>query len=522
MREIDRTAIEGFEIPGIVLMENAGRSAAELIMAGMPEAAHGRHVALFCGPGNNGGDGLVIARYLARKGVPVTVYLLTDPEKLKGDAAANYRIAKRLSIPVIPVPDEKEWAMYRDKTGEGYALFVDAVFGTGLKKEVTGTAAAIIEWLNHTGKPVWSVDIPSGLDADTGRPLGVAVKASHTVTFAFPKVGHILHPGPEFTGVLHIEDIGIPDEAVKINYIKRELLDKELCASWLLPRMPDSHKGTYGHVLVLAGSPGKTGAGVLTALGALRSGTGLVTIGIAKSLNGIFENKLTEAMSEPLPETVDSTLSTAAFDRISEIVQEKQSLALGPGISLHPETQALIRRLIAEAEIPMVIDADAIKALKGHLHLFKEGGERVRILTPHPGEMAALLGRKSWSVQENRLSLAEEFAKEYGVYLVLKGAATIIAGPQGKTAVNRTGGPALASGGTGDVLTGMIAGFLAQGYDPFRAASLSVFCHGAAGDRLSAGHKTSGILATEVADTVPYILAGLREKYPEQSQPKKI
>ncbi|MFH1146093.1 MAG: NAD(P)H-hydrate dehydratase [Pseudomonadota bacterium] len=510
MRDIDRTAIDEFGIPGIVLMENAGRETAELIAASMPELARGSHVGIFCGPGNNGGDGLVIARYLARKGVRITVYILTHPDKLKGDAAANCSIAERLSIPVIPILNEEEWTVHRDKIGERSVLFVDAIFGTGLRKEVTGIAAAVIEWLNRTDRPIWSVDIPSGLDADTGRTLGVAVKASHTVTFAFPKVGHIVHPGPEFTGNLHVRDIGIPDEALNINHIKRELLDKKLCASWLLPRPLDSHKGTYGHALVLAGSPGKTGAAVLTCLGALRSGAGLVTVGMAKSLNTVFENKLTEAMSESLPETVDSTLSAAAFDRISEIVQDKKALAIGPGISLHPETQDLIRRLVAEIEIPMVIDADALKALKGHLHLFKEGDERVRILTPHPGEMAAILGKKSWSVQEHRLSLAEEFAEEYGVYLVLKGAATVIAGPQGKTALNRTGGPALSCGGTGDVLTGMIAGFLAQGYDPFRAASLGVFCHGATGDRLSAGHKTSGILATEIADAVPGVLADLR------------
>lgn len=509
MREIDKTAIERYGIPGPVLMENAGRGAAETILTTKPELTYGQKVAIFSGPGNNGGDGFVIARCLAERGALVAVYLLTSPEKLKGDALTNYKIITHLNIPVIAVHSDQEWAGYQDQAASENVLFIDAIFGTGLKGEVRGVMATVINWLNGLRKPVWSVDIPSGLDADTGRPLGTAVKADVTITFGLPKIGQIVSPGPEFTGSLKIIDIGIPAKAVEKNEIRRELLGQDICPGWILPRPPDSHKGTYGHVLIIAGSPGKTGAAILTCLGALRSGAGLVTCGLPKSLNPVFETKVTEAMSEPLPETIDGALSTAAYDRIMELIENKKVLAIGPGLSLHPETQALIRRLVAEADIPMVIDADAVRSIKGYLHILKES-INIRILTPHPGEMGWLVGKKTWEIQENRLSMAEELSKEYGVYTVLKGAATLIAAPNGETAVNSTGGPALASGGMGDVLTGTIAGFMAQGYNPFRAACLGVFCHGLAGDRLSGQKKISGILATEVAQAIPGILATLR------------
>lgn len=509
MRDIDRTTIEKYGVSGMVLMENAGRSAAEAILATRPEISGGQRVAIFSGPGNNGGDGFVVARWLTERGVLITVYLLTSPQKLKGDSLTNYKIITQLNIPVIPISSDPEWAKYKDKAASENSLLVDAIFGTGLKGEVRGIMATVISWLNEQKKPVWSIDIPSGLDADTGRPLGIAVRAHTTVTFGLPKVGQVVFPGLEFAGFLKIADIGIPARAIAENNIRCELIDHTLCQSWLRPRPPDSHKGTYGHVLVIAGSPGKTGAATLTGLGALRSGAGLVTIGIPKSLNTILETKMTEAMSEPLPETIDGTLSAAAYDRIRELLEHKKALAIGPGLSLHPETQALVQRLVSEADIPMIIDADAIKALKGHLHILKESPD-VRILTPHPGEMGWLMGKKSWEIQENRLLLAKELSKEYGVYTVLKGAATIIAAPDGEAAINSTGGPALASGGMGDVLTGMIAGFVAQGYSPFQAACLGVFCHGLAGDKLSCQNKVSGLLATEVAQLVPETLTALR------------
>ncbi len=510
MKEIDKTAIDVYGIPGMVLMENAGRGVAEAMVAALPELARGGTAAVFAGPGNNGGDGFVVARWLAQKGARVTVYLLAHPEKLRGDALTNYEVITHLDLPIIPVLEEQEWAVHRQKAGSEHSVLIDAIFGTGLKREVTGLMASIITWLNEIGKPVWSIDIPSGLDADTGRPLGVAVRAQQTVTFGFPKTGHVVFPGSAFTGCLTVIDIGIPARAAEANGVRRLLLDRGLCRGWFAPRPPDSHKGTFGHVLVLAGSPGKSGAAVLTCIGALRSGAGLVTIGIPRTLNTVFETKLTEAMSEPLPETTEGTISTASYNRIVELSQGKKVLAVGPGISLHSETQSLVRRLVAEADIPMIIDADAIKALKGHLHILKESSNSIRILTPHPGEMSWLVGKKTWAVQENRLVLAEELSKEYGVYVVLKGAATVIAAPDGTTAVNSTGGPALASGGMGDVLTGMIAGFAAQGHAPFAAACLAVFCHGAAGDALSRGGRTSGVLATEVADAVPDVLATLR------------
>src|SRR4030042_4218510 len=247
MREIDKTAIERYGIPGPVLMENAGRGAAEAILTTKPELTYGQKVAIFSGPGNNGGDGFVIARWLAERGVLVALYLLTSPEKLKGDALTNYKIITHLNIPVIAVSSDQEWSRYQDKAASENVLFIDAIFGTGLKGEVRGVMATVINWLTGLKKPVWSVDIPSGLDADTGRPLGTAVRADFTITFGLPKIGQIVSSGPEFTGPLKIIDIGIPARAIEENRIRRELLDRNICYDWILPRPPDSHKGTYGH-----------------------------------------------------------------------------------------------------------------------------------------------------------------------------------------------------------------------------------------------------------------------------------
>lgn len=507
MQEIDRLSISKYGVPGIVLMEHAGRGTAKSILKALPALNSADKVAIFAGPGNNGGDGFVVARWLASAGIPVLIFLISSSDKIHGDARTNYEIALRLKLSLYSVADEHDWGKYKN-IAAGSCLLVDAIFGTGLKREISGLTAEIINWINDLGKPVWSVDIPSGIDADTGRPLGPAVRATRTVTFGLPKLGHVMFPGADHLGQLEIIDIGIPETAVREVAPKRVLLTPDVCRKWLLPRNPDSHKGTYGHALILAGSPGKTGAATLTCLGALRSGAGLVTLGIPRSLNAILEVKLTEAMSAPLPETAEHTLSKAALPEVNELLKGKKVLAVGPGISYNSETQEIIRKLAREAEIPMVIDADGLGAIKDELKDFQP--EKIRILTPHPGEMARLTEKNTTFVQQNRISIAEDLARQFGVYVVLKGAATVIAAPDGTTGINTTGAPVLAAGGTGDVLTGLIAGFLAQSYGAFEAACLAVFCHGAAGDLLAKGEKTSGILASEIAEAVPAVMAELR------------
>jgi NAD(P)H-hydrate epimerase len=312
--------------------------------------------------------------------------------------------------------------------------------------------------------------------------MGAAVRAQATATFGFLKVGLVVGPGEDYAGKVHVVEIGIPPGLAEANGIKRCWLDGGLASQWLHPRTPETHKGTAGHVAVLAGSRGKTGAAALICQGAARVGAGLVTLFIPASLNPILEVKLTEAMTYPIAETAELTPSLAALPQILEFLKGKQALAMGPGISLHPETQELVAALVLQTACPMVLDADALTALAGNMALFNKASPAM-ILTPHPGEMARLLACSNQEVQENRLEIAAEFSMKHGTTVVLKGHRTVIAAPDGRLAINASGNPAMASGGMGDALTGMIAGFLAQGFEPFEAACLGVFTHGAAADQ---------------------------------------
>ncbi|WP_457756361.1 NAD(P)H-hydrate dehydratase [Thermodesulfatator indicus] len=499
MQALDRYTIEEFGVPGLVLMENAGRGTAELILEYFrPSLSQG--ALIICGPGNNGGDGFVIARHLAQKGFPVKVFCLAPFEKFKGDALVNLQIIKKMEIPLFLVNNDISVLKQEIKAS---GLIVDAIFGTGLEREVKGHFAAAIEAINQSEKPVVAVDIPSGLSADLGRPLGIAVKASLTATMALPKVGQVIYPGRHYVGELKIVDISMPKRVIAELAPPRFLLNESWAANHLKPRGPDSHKGTYGHVAVLAGSSGKTGAAILTCLGALRGGAGLVTLICPKSLNHIFETTLTEAMTFPLEEETDiQSLSYQAFDKIISFCRDKKAVAIGPGFGIHRETFELVHRLVAHLDIPAVIDADAITALAGEVFHLRRA-QAPRILTPHPGELARLLDISKEKIQENRLEIARLAAKETESIVVLKGAATVVASPDGREAVNYSGNPGLATGGTGDVLTGLITALLAQGYEPFMAASLGVYLHGLSADILAKRKGPFGFVAKEVAETLP-------------------
>ena len=501
MQALDRYTIEDFGLPGLILMENAGRGTAEIILNRFaPEAR--REVLVVSGPGNNGGDGFVVARHLHQRGVPVKVISLAPEEKFKGDAAVNFKAAQRLGLIKGFILEEEDLPLLQEGL-KTCGLVVDAIFGTGLGREVKGRFAAAIELINASSKPVVAVDIPSGLSADTGRPLGVAVKATLTATMALPKVGQVIYPGRTFVGELEVVDISMPASVIEALAPKRFWLTPEWAAATLSPRKPDSHKGTYGHLLVLAGSRGKTGAAILTCQGALRGGAGLVTLVSPESLNPVFEATLTEAMTHPLPyETEAGSLAEEAFEEILSLSQGKRALALGPGFGLHPETRALTKRLVSGLELPAVVDADGLTALAGEPELLKEA-PAPRVITPHPGEMARLLGLPKEEVQRDRLATAREAAGRTGAVVVLKGAATVVAAPDGREAVNASGNPGLASGGSGDVLTGLIGALLAQGYEPFVAACLGVFLHGYAADILSARKGPFGYVASEVAEAIP-------------------
>jgi hydroxyethylthiazole kinase-like uncharacterized protein yjeF len=384
---------------------------------------------------------------------------------------------------------------------------VDAIFGTGLTRDVTGIFASAIQLINSAPCPAVAVDIASGLNADSGKILGSCVQADITVTFGQAKIGQVVYPGREYTGFLEVADIGIPEKAVTETDIRYELLDKEV-GTWLPPRNSQAHKGTYGHLLVLAGSTGKTGAALLCCLGALRSGTGLVSLCVPYELNHIFEANLWEAMTIPLQSTAKGILSIEDYRVIQEALYNKEAVAIGPGIGTAEETAELMLKLYAEIELPMLVDADGLNILASDTSLLKNA-PGPRILTPHPGEMARLTGRTSRQIQENRLDVTRDLALKYNIHVVLKGADTLVCDPEGNLAINPTGNAGMACGGMGDVLTGVIGSFLAQGLTPWQASCLGVYSHGLAGDRL-AEETRAGFLASEVAHELPYALEELR------------
>lgn len=508
MAELDAKTIREAGIPGIVLMENAAQGAAAFFLRAVPDLLK-KPITVVAGGGNNAGDGFAMARIFHSRGAHVSVVCLRSPQKLGGDGLTNFSILEKIGIPVTIWDETKDFdAQWKAVSGSG--AVIDAILGTGLKSGVKGLYREVIQRLNGLNVPVLSVDIPSGLDASTGLPLGAAVKAFATATFGFLKVGCVIERGPELTGRLEVIDIGIPPGLVASSGFSRWFLCEKMLSQWIEPRAPETHKGKAGHVCVLSGSVGKTGAAALVCLGAGRAGAGLVTLFVPESLNSILEVKLTEAMTLPIAETQRKTPSLAASDLILDFLRGKQALAMGPGISTNEDTAALVKNLLLSAPCPVVVDADAITAVSDDPAILRKVQVPL-VLTPHPGEMARICHCSVPDIQRNRLESASNFSRVYGVVLVLKGHRTIIAAPDGKLAINSTGNPAMAAGGMGDTLTGIIAGLLAQGLDPFRAACMGVYVHGAACDRRFNGVSSRGLLATDMLEEVPAVL-GLLER----------
>jgi NAD(P)H-hydrate epimerase len=504
IKRIDRRAIEKYGIPGTVLMENAGRSVV-LSMIDRYGNLKGKRVSIVAGKGNNGGDGFVIARYLHNFNVKVDVFLTSRSSEIKGDARINLNILKRSGIPLCEKFSLKELDIYLKHSD----IIVDAIFGTGLSSEVKKPFSDVINLINCSGKPVVSVDIPSGISSDAGEVLGIAVKADLTVTFVIPKRGILLFPGAEYAGVVKVADIGIPAKVIEEEDIRCNLLTREEIRSLLPERRPDSHKGLFGHLLVIAGSVGKTGAAVMTGLSALRVGSGLVTIATPASLNNILEAKLTEVMTFPLPETDVQSIALSAENILIKLMPMMSAIAIGPGLSVHPETVRLVRRLITKSERPMVIDADALNSLAGYLDILKRSKVPL-ILTPHPGEMARLIGKTSKDVQKDRIRIAHDFAMKHRVYLVLKGARTVFSDPDGNIYINTSGNPGMATAGTGDVLTGIIAGLISQGIDPLSALKSGVHIHGLAGDLSAEELGDMGMIACDIIERIPRVIKSLK------------
>jgi NAD(P)H-hydrate epimerase len=508
MAELDRIAIEEVGIPGIVLMENAGRGASEIMWRYFPDLKEKR-VAVLAGGGNNGGDGFVIARHLWQQQVEVVVYCLKTLESYRADAQVNLQIIQRLGIPVEEHAHSKTiTALMKALTDAD--LLVDAILGTGLNAPVRGFYRDVIDLVNQVGKPVLAVDLPSGLNAGTGIPLGACIRADVTATFGLPKVGQLVTPGCDFVGHLEVVDIGLPRSVTEKSDPSRIWLEPNDLAHLLGPRYIDSHKGSFGHVLVVGGSVGKTGAGAMAGLGAARAGAGLVTLAVPASLHDLMEVKLTEVMTEPLAETAERTVAKASLPRLKTLLEDKQALALGPGISVQEETVQVVLELIEHCRCPIVLDADGVNGLIDNLDVLARAQAPV-ILTPHPGEMGRLLGRSGAEIQNERLAITESFCKNYNVTLVLKGARSLINSADGRLAINSSGNPGLASGGTGDVLTGLVAGFLAQRLSPFEAACLGVYCHGKAADRLALRWGERGMLATDLLQEIPLVLKSLAD-----------
>ncbi|ATW25577.1 NAD(P)H-hydrate dehydratase [Candidatus Formimonas warabiya] len=509
MRLLDQTAINEYGIPGVLLMENAGLAVVHAIKDYFSGPLARKRVMVIAGKGNNGGDGFVVARHLANAGCDVKLFLLCKPEELHGDAALNWKIARKMNIRYQLILTERDLNVV--KVALMYTeLVVDGIFGTGFQGAAQGTIAKLIELVNEAGKPVISIDLPSGMEADTGRVNGACIKARCTVTFGLPKIGLVLEPGASFVGKMLVADISLPQELVVKQPLRRFLLDQDFCRQLLPVRAIDSHKGSFGHVLVIGGAPGMTGAVTLAATAAVRSGAGLVTAAVPAGLSSVMAMKLTEAMSLSLPETGSGTLSLSALGVIEKAAGNKV-IVLGPGLSRQQETQDLVRSFLANIPCPVVLDADGLFALSGCQDFIKNSSYPV-VLTPHPGEMARLLGVSSGEIQANRREIVEKAAREWQAVLVLKGAKTVVATPEGNLYVNPTGNPGMATGGSGDVLAGMIGALLAQGMKAEHAAAVAVYLHGAAGDEGARRGSQASLTAGDIIDYLPLIFQRLEER----------
>jgi NAD(P)H-hydrate epimerase len=513
MREADRRTIDEIGIPSIVLMENAGRQAVAAMEAAFEDLPTS-HVGVLCGRGNNGGDGFVVARTLVQRGVETSVFLLGAVSEVRGDARTNLEILGRIGLTVVEITNAQAWELHFSEVSQ-CELLVDAILGTGFHGQLSGLLETVVADVNGLGVPVVAIDLPTGVSADSHEVEGEAIDASMTVTLAAPKLPLILPPADSHGGDLVIADIGIPlpilDE-VEGPYI--EILTRERMRDLVPVRTADSHKGDFGRVLVIAGSLGRTGAAHLAALGALRSGAGLVTIATPRSCVPVIAAMAPEYMTEPLDETVAGTIDYSALDRVLDI--KADVIAVGPGLGQSPGTSAFVQGLLERAGVPLVLDADALNAFAGDPdRLVGRDGVDV-VITPHPGEMARLLNISVEAVQRERLHHATEFATSHRLHVVLKGHRTIIAGPDNRAFVNLTGNAGMATGGTGDLLTGMIAAWFAQLLDAEAACKLAVYLHGTAGDLAEADEGEVGLIAGDLAsrlgDAIMELTARRRQK----------
>jgi hydroxyethylthiazole kinase-like uncharacterized protein yjeF len=493
MKEIDRRATERFGIPSIVLMENAAIAVVDAIGEHYPDCDR---AAIFCGLGANGGDGLAIARHLEQRGVVASVFIVGDRAKIRGDAAANLEICERLALPLYEIVDD-------DSLNEALVhaadadLIVDAIFGTGLDRAPAGMYAETIRAMNDFGLPIIAVDLPSGANASTADPFEPCVRAALTITFAAPKICHVFEPAAINCGEVIVADISIPHAAIEDENVTLALTTPADVRPYIEPRLAATHKGTYGHVGIIAGSPGRSGAAVLAARGAIRSGAGLVSVA-----TDVETAKLVNAGS------IESM--TFSGDDIAAFVKNKDAVLIGPGLADDEASYARIRQLVADMDLPLVIDASALNAFAGRANELNPE-HRPRVITPHPGELARIFGTTAKDINAHRIDAARDAARATGCVVVLKGFQTLIAEPDAHVNVNPTGNPGMATGGMGDVLGGIIAALLARGIDPFAAAIAAVYLHGFAGDMLKDEMGDIGLTAGDLAERIAPAIKRLRQ-----------
>jgi ADP-dependent NAD(P)H-hydrate dehydratase / NAD(P)H-hydrate epimerase len=505
MRGIDRVTTERFGVPSLTLMENAGTAVANFVLSWYPDA---RRIGVICGKGNNGGDGFVAARKLNEAGREVAVLLLADPAELRGDAAEMF---KKMPFAPVVATSHNELGKANARALDGAQVLVDAILGTGFRPPATDLYGEAIAAINASGLPLVAVDIPSGADADAmGQQAGRFARATAIVTFTAPRPAHVF--GELTDGSTVIAPIGSPEEAIASSLHLNLITPQEL-APLIGPRPRDANKGSYGHVLVIGGSLGKAGAAAMAGMSALRTGAGLATVATPKSVLPTVAGFHPEMMTEPLEETEAGTISMRAleYSRVDSLVKGKSVLAIGPGISRHADTSEFVRTVLQNCSIPIVLDADGLNAFEGVAG--KLNGERgVLVITPHPGEMARLTGLSIAEIQKDRIGIARAFAREHNLIVVLKGHRTVIAQPDGEVWVNVTGNPGMATGGTGDVLTGMVAGMIAQ--NPARvidSVTSAVYLHGLAGDVACETMGEQSLVATDLIRALPQAFARSRE-----------
>lgn len=507
VREADRRAMENAGIPGVILMENAAMRVTEAILSLDPLP---QKVVILAGPGNNGGDGLVVARHLQALGTEVEVFCTAPAEKYRGDARTNLDILLKRGFPVQYILDEE--SLEELKPGlERADLVVDALLGTGTSRPVEGRLASIIRLVNASGAPVLAVDIPSGIHADTGQVLGLAVQADWTVTFAFPKKGLLLFPGAEYSGRTTVGEIYIPEEETPCERV--EIITPSQVEELLPPRPRNAHKGTFGKTLIVAGSPGMTGAAVLTAESALKGGAGLVYLAAAPGLRSLLDHHLVEAITLEMPPEENSReiISSRAAESILSLAEGCSVLALGPGLPPDDNTYRLLENLLPSCPVPLILDAGALAALSRDPLLLHRAASPVAI-TPHPGEASRLLHLDQQEIVDNRLEISRRMAEDWGVVTVLKGSPTVVSLPDGSSLVNSTGGPSLSTAGTGDLLTGLMAALVSQGSPLHDAACCGVFLHGLAGDIASREGRGRGLKAGDILQSFPAAFATVENR----------